>query len=233
MRKKPTTIAGFIPPPKRLVMRIASSTLSVWMRSAQAIAGASAAIQMTATSAAAASNTKASIQRTRTRSARATCHGSRQPADQSTSASAKTPIRHQKATSPIAASRPRNESSSTPRDALQQRRLMETIGDGQKTERASSTTKAVEARRRLPSIDIEPLSDHPHLVDLAVAGERRRDLAGVRARGDDHLRLRARQRLRRGVDHALQRSREVARPEVRRGAERDPLRLHTRRPQHP
>src|SRR5262249_21172435 len=163
-------MAGFIPPPKRLVMRIASSTLSVWTRSAQAVSGASAANHTTATTTAAPSSASASAGRGGVRSARATCHGSRQSADQSISASAKSPTRHQNATSHDADSRPRNERSSTPRDALQQRRLMETTGDGQKTESASSARNAVAARRLLPSIDIEPFSDHAHLVDLAVAG---------------------------------------------------------------
>src|SRR6266550_1081812 len=141
-------------------------------------------------------------------------------------ASAKNPTTNQKATSHAAASRPRKESSSTPSGALQQRRFTETIGDGQRTDNASSVTNAEAARRRLPSIDIEPFSDHPHLIDFAVARQRRRDLVRVCARGDDDLRRRALQRLRRGVDDALQPPRKIARPEVRRGVYLDLLRLH-------
>src|SRR5437588_7669919 len=96
---------------------------------------------------------------------------------------------HQKATSQEGDSRPRNDSSSMPSEALQQSRFTETIGDGHQTDNTSNAMNAMDAARRLASIDIEPLSDHAHLIDLAIVTQRRRDLAGVRAAGGDERRL--------------------------------------------
>src|SRR2546430_13714085 len=92
---------------------------------------------------------------------------------------------HQKAMSQAGASRPRKERLSTVRCAWQQSWLISIAGPGQKTESASRTTNAAAARRRLASIDIEPLSDHADRVDHLVAVQRRSDFAGVRAGRDD------------------------------------------------
>src|SRR5207244_12285461 len=131
--------------------------------------------------------------------------------------SASTPARHRKATAQRGASRPRKERSSTPRRTWQQRRFTSTTGSGQKTERISSATNAAAARRRLASIDIEPLSDHLQLVDMTIAAEGRR----VRAARGDHARMDVLQAVR--VDDALDVARHVPRPEVRTPIERDPL----------
>src|SRR5438128_5689224 len=91
------------------------------------------------------------------------------------SASAKIPVMHQNTTSHAGASRPRKESSSIGNAALQQSWLIVTTGDGQKIDRISRATNAADASRRLASIDIEPLSNHLQLVDVAVVPQCRRD----------------------------------------------------------
>src|ERR1043166_7071080 len=111
---------------------------------------------------------------------------------------------HQNATSHAGASRPRKERSSTERWAWQQSWLISIAGAGQKTESASRATNTAAAKRRLASIDIEPLSDHADGVNHLVAVQLRRDLAGVRARRHDHGRLHLRQRIRRRVGDLLE-----------------------------
>src|SRR3954453_12727890 len=109
------------------------------------------------------------------------------------------------------ASRPRKERSSMGSGAWQQTSLSETTGAGQSTDSSSRATNAVEARRRLVSIDIEPFPDHADRLDLAVTGQRRCDLVGVgAARGDDG---RTSEVLRAGVVHMLEVMRKVAAPE--------------------
>src|SRR5437763_370070 len=105
---------------------------------------------------------------------------------------------HQKAMSQAGASRPRNERLSTARWAWQQSWFTSSAAAGQKTDSASSALNAAPARRRLASIDIEPLSDHAHGIDHLVAVQRWSDFAGVRAcRHDDGWRG-LRERVRRG-----------------------------------
>src|SRR5258708_2100767 len=58
-----------------------------------------------------------------------------------------TPARHQYTTSQLGASRPRNDSSSTPIAALQHNRLIDTTGVGHTTDSASNATNAADASR--------------------------------------------------------------------------------------
>src|SRR5712671_904090 len=102
---------------------------------------------------------------------------------------------HQKATSQAGASRPRKERLSTVRWAWQQTSLISIAGAGQNTDSASRAMNAAAARRRLASIDIEPLSDHADGIDHLVAVQRWGDFAGVRARRHDHGRRHLRQRV--------------------------------------
>src|SRR2546421_1863076 len=139
------------------------------------------------------------------------------------SASPNTPLMHQKTMSHAGASRPRNESSSIPSGALQQRRFADTTGEGQNTDRISSVMKPAEARRRLPSIDIEPLSDHLHLIDSSIAAQRCRDLRRMHAARCDHHCVSDVA----GIDvaNALQLARKiVSAPQIRTTVERDLLR---------
>src|SRR5437867_9357602 len=121
---------------------------------------------------------------------------------------------HQKTTSHAGDSRPRNESSSMPRGALQQRRLTATIGEGQKTDRISSAMKPADARRRLASIDIEPFSDHLDLIDAAITAQRVCDFGRVNAAGRDDRRVADVVRVH--VPHALELARKVVTaPQIR------------------
>src|SRR5438128_1075018 len=111
----------------------------------------------------------------RSRVVRNSCAISRKSWASCNSASAKIPVMHQNTTSHAGASRPRKESSSIGNAALQQTWLIVTAGDGQKIDRISRATNAADASRRLASIDIEPLSNHLQLVDVAVVPQCRRD----------------------------------------------------------
>src|SRR5439155_24804618 len=185
MRKNAIIITGFIPPPKRLARRIQSSSSLELIRSAQAVIGASADSQMIATIAAAPATATPTAIVILTRVPR---NSSRTPPKSRASCSsrrAKSPATHQKAKSHAGDSRPRNDSSSIPRGALQQRRFTETIGDGHHTDSTSSAMNAKETVRRLASIDIEPLSDHPQLVHFAIRPKCAGDLTRMRTAGGD------------------------------------------------